>query len=332
MQKFSNAIGIDVSKSALDLHDHLNGVRLQVDNTSSGLKKLLEWSRKHNKDFASVFFCFEHTGLYSLPLAIFLTENKVPYAVVPGMEVKRSIGISRGKSDRIDAQRIAEYAYLRREKIDLYQLPSSSLLELKSLLTLREKMVTQRAGYLANRKETLDFFQIAKSSSVLIRVQDKMISELDNQIEKVEAEIKKIINNDPHLKKIFHLVTSVKGVGLVVGVSLIVYSNCFSTFSDWRKFASYCGIAPFEYSSGTSIKGKTKIHYLGNKRLKSLLSNSATVSIRHNPEMKMYYQKRLQERKNKMSTINIIRNKILSRVFAVVQRGTPYVDTLRFAG
>lgn len=133
----------------------------------------------------------QNTGLYSLPLAIFLTENKVPYAVVPGMEVKRSIGISRGKSDRIDAQRIAEYAYLRREKIDLYQLPSSSLLELKSLLTLREKMVTQRAGYLANRKETLDFFQIAKSSSVLIRVQDKMISELDNQIEKVEAEIKK---------------------------------------------------------------------------------------------------------------------------------------------
>lgn len=331
MQKFTNAIGIDVSKLTLDLHDHVNDLRIEVDNTTAGFKKLIQWSQKNNTDFSTVFFCFEHTGLYSLPLAIFLTENQVPYAVVPGIEIKRSVGITRGKNDQVDAKRIAEYAYLRREQINLYSLPSTNLLELKSFLTLREKMVSQRAGYMASKKEMLDFFKVVKSSSVLFEVQEKMINQLDAQIEKVESQIKKIIDKDEHLKKIFQLVTSVKGVGLVVGVSLMVYSNCFTTFKDWRKFASYCGVAPFEYVSGTSVKGKTKVHYLANKRIKALLSNAATVSIQHNPEMKLYYQKRLKEGKNKMSTINIIRNKVLARVFAVVQRGTPYVNILKFA-
>ena len=140
-----------------------------------------------------------------------------------------------------------------------------------------------------------------------------------------------IICNDEHLKKTFDLVTSVKGVGVILGTTMLVYTNCFTSFDDWRKFACYCGIAPFEYQSGTSIKGKTKISPFANKRLKSLLSNAACSSIQHNPEMKLYYERRIQEGKNKMSTQNIIRNKILARVFAVVNRGTQYVDTLKYA-
>lgn len=331
MHEFTNVIGIDVSKSTLDLYDHVNQARLQVDNTSAGFAKALHWCKKNNESLTKLFLCFEHTGLYSLPLAVYLADNHVPYTVVPGIEVKRSMGITRGKTDHVDAKRLAEYGYLRRETINLYELPSKHLLELKSLLTLREKMVIQRAGYTASKKEMLDFFQVVKPSSVLFDVQEKIIKELDTHIDKVEAAIKKIIDKDEHLRKIFQLVTSVKGVGLIVGVSLIVYSNCFTTFKNWRKFASYCGIAPFEYSSGSSIRGKTKTHYLANKRIKSLLSNSATVSIQYSQEMKQFYKRRLQEGKNKMSTINIIRNKILARVFAAVQRGTPYVDTLKFA-
>lgn len=330
MERFVNVIGIDVSKSTLDLHDHASQVRLRVENTSAGFSKALHWTLKNNKNISEVLFCFEHTGLYSLPLAIYLKDKEMSYAVIPGIEIKRSIGITRGKTDQVDAKRIAEYGYLRRATIKLYQLPTSNLLELKSLLTLREKMVTQRSGYMATKREMQDFLQVVKKTSVLFDVQEKIIEELDHHIAKVEDEIKKIINKDDTLRKTFLLVTSVKGVGLIVGISLIVYTNCFTTFKTWRQFASYSGIAPFEYSSGSSVKGKTKTHYLANKRIKSLLSNSATVSIQHNEEMKQFYKRRLQEGKNKMSTINIIRNKVLSRVFAVVQRGTPYVDTLRF--
>lgn len=331
MDKFTNAIGIDVSKLTLDAHDYVNERHIQVGNTSTGFKELLRWTRKDNKDLAAVVFCFEHTGVYSLPLAIYLTENQVQYSLVSGLEVKYSSGLTRGKDDQVDAKRIAEYAFFRRHKITFYQLPSKGLLELKSLLSLREKMVSQRAGYKASKKEMKSFLKVAKPSSVIFEAQEKLIEELTKQIKKVEKQMRDLIAQDEQLKKSFDLVTSVKGVGLVLGATMLVYTNCFTTFKTWRKFATYCGIAPFGHNSGTSIKRRKRVHHLANKRIKTLLSNAASTSIQFNPEMKLYYHRRLKEGKNKMSTQNVIRNKIVSRIFAVVQRGTPYVDTLKYA-
>jgi transposase len=112
---------------------------------------------------------------------------------------------------------------------------------------------------------------------------------------------------------------------------LIVCTNGFTTFKTWRKFASYCGIAPFPNNSGTSVRGRTKVSHLANKEGKALLNLCASSAIQYNPEMKAYYRRRVEKGKNKMSTLNIIRNKLLARAFAVAQRGTPYVDTMRYA-
>lgn len=331
MDQFTNAIGIDVSKLTLDAHDYVNGLCIQVSNTTSGFRELIQWTRKSNKDLAAVVFCFEHTGIYSLPLSVYLAEHQVKYALVPGLEVKLSSGLSRGKNDQVDAQRIAEYAFLRRHKIILYQLPSKDLLQLKSLISLREKMVSHRAGYKASKKEMKSFLRVVKPSSVIFEAQEQIVEELNKQIKKVEKQIKALIDQDKQLKEIFDLVTSVKGVGLVLGVTMLVYTNCFTAFETWRKFATYCGIAPFGHDSGTSIKKRKRVHHLANKRIKTLLSNAASTSIQFNQEMKSYYQRRLKEGKNKMSTQNAIRNKIVSRVFAVVRRRTPYVEILKYA-
>ena len=332
MNQFINAIGIDVSKKTLDAFDHVQQIATQLPNDAGGFKNLVRWIKENNNgDISNVLVCFEHTGMYSLPLATYLTGQKHLYAMVPGLEIKRSLGIRRGKSDRTDAVAIAKYAYQRREEIKIYQLPSLQILELKSLLSLREKMVSQRAGYKATKREMKTVLKMIRLSRTIFDVQDRLIKELDNQIAKVEKQIKEIINEDEPLKKTFDLVTSVKGVGLVLGTTMLVYTNCFTAFTEWRKFACYCGIVPFKYRSGTTIRGKDKISHFANKKLKTLLSNAACTSIQFNPEMKLYYQRRIEEGKDKMSTQNIIRNKIVARVFAAVQRGTPYVDTLRFA-
>ena len=112
---------------------------------------------------------------------------------------------------------------------------------------------------------------------------------------------------------------------------MIAYTDGFTKFDTWRKFASYCGIAPFPNKSGTSLIGRTKISHLANKKVKSILDLCAKSAIQHNSEMKRYYNKRIEQGKNKMSTINIIRNKLLSRIFAVVQRKSPYVDFMKYA-
>jgi len=102
-------------------------------------------------------------------------------------------------------------------------------------------------------------------------------------------------------------------------------------FDNWRKFASYSGTAPFPYRSGTSIKGRTKVSHLANKKIKTLLNMCARSAIVYNPEIKLYYQKRKDNGDNGMSVINIIRNKLISRIFAVVKRGTPYVNICNYA-
>lgn len=331
MGNYSNAIGIDVSKNKLDVCDYNLKIHTESENDDSGFKKIISWARKnHGADLKNVIICFEHTGIYSLPLAMFLNKKGLQYAIVPGLEIKRSLGMVRGKNDKIDAYQIARYAYLRREEIKEYKLPSKDILKLKSLLSLRERMVKHRAAYQGNLKELNNFFA-KKDNPQLFKSQEKLYKEISQEIRKVEKAMLDLIEKDPEIKRLYTLATSVKGVGLVIGITLIVYTNCFTAFDTWRQFATYVGIAPFEHESGTSIKKPKRINHMANKRIKALLSNAATTSIQFNPEMKMYYEKRIGQGKSKMSTQNIIRNKIVSRIFAVVKRGTPYVDTLKYA-
>jgi transposase len=325
MTTFTNAVGTDVSKATLDVYDYLHGISLQVANNKMGYKHLLKWLKQHHVTLEEVVICFEHTGIYSLPLAVFLSEHKISFCIVSGLEIKRSLGINRGKSDKKDAKAIARYAYLRRGELKLYHLPSRQLLELKSLLSLREKMIKDRKGYQNTLGEMQTMLKVGKKDFLYL-AQAHLIKELTNQIKKVEKQMKELIEQDEQLAKMYRLITSVKGVGLILGVNFLVYTGGFTLFDDWRKFACYSGIAPFEYQSGSSIKSKKKISHLANKNLKALLSNAACCCIQSSNELKQYYQKRLSEGKSKMSTQNIIRNKIVARVFAVIKRGTPFVE------
>ena len=330
MSNYSNAIGIDVSRDKIDVRDYKVENHKEYPNNESGFKQLLSKARKdHGKELKGIIICFEHTGLYSLPLSVFLSQKKIAYTMVSGLEIKKSLGMARGKNDKIDAYQIARYAYLRREEIKEFELPSEDILKLKGLLSLRERLVKHRASYLGHLKELKAFYQKSKNP-LLFKTQQDMVKELSIQIKRIESEILEIIKNDPKLKKLYSLVSSVKGVGLIVGVTLLVYTNGFTAFETWRKFATYAGIAPFSDESGTCRKKPMRVSHMANKRVKALLTNSATSSILHNPEMRIYYEKRISEGKSVMSTINVIRNKIVARVFAVVKRGTPYVDTLGY--
>ena len=163
-------------------------------------------------------------------------------------------------------------------------------------------------------------------------IHESMCKSLNEEIKKVEKELIKLINEDDELQKQFKLITSIDGVGTQTALFMIAFTGGFSLFDNSRKFASYAGVAPFPYCSGTSIRGRTRISSYGHKKFKSLLSNCATTAIRNNSELRLYYERRISEGKSKMSTINIIRNKLLGRIFAVVHRGTPYVDTVAYCG
>lgn len=326
--KIKEVIGIDVGKLTNDVIIHSTQASNKFENDRKGIKLMLKWLiQQINFDQQEILLAFEHTGIYSFLLMRILCEMKFKYVVLPGLEIKRSLGIQRGKNDKIDAKRIATYAFQRKNILKLYKLPSKNLIEMRRLLSLREKIVVQRGSYVKNLNENKKFLKKLENR-VLFEVQEKLIKELTKQIEKVEMKLDDIIKSDSQLWKLFELITSIKGVGKQTALFMIAYTNAFTLFDNWRKFASYAGTAPFPYQSGISIKGRTKVSHLANKKMKSLLNMCATSSIICNPEMKAYFEKRKAEGKNGMSTINIIRNKILARIFAVVNRGTPYVNTL----
>jgi transposase len=325
-------IGIDVSKKTLDVHIHNKKMHRVFENCPKDIAKMIKWVLK-NTDFdrEEMMFTFEHTGLYSLQLSATLSELGMRYVAIPGLEIKRSLGLSRGKDDKVDAAKIALYAYRLREELESCQMPSEDLQSLKRLLSLRDRLVKQRAGYKASLKEEKRVLK-QKDNKILLNAQEEMIGHFSKKIKKVEKEMDRIIKENRELDKIYGLVTSIKGVGPQTALYMIAYTQGFTKFENWRKFASYCGTAPFPNSSGTSIRGKTKVSHLANKKIKSLLDQCSKTALQHNPEIRQYYRRRVDEEgKNEMSTINVIRNKLLARIFAVVKRGTPYVDTLKYA-
>lgn len=330
--KIKETIGIDVSKKTIDVHIHKKNTHKVFDNRPKGIKKMSNWG-VGNSDFSQdeTLFVFEHTGLYSHQLSTTLSGLGMMYVAVSGLEIKRSLGLSRGKDDKVDAAKIARYAYRLKEELQPTQVLPENLQALKRLLSLRERLVKQRAGFKASLKEEKRVLK-QKDNKTLLDTQQQMIDLLSGKIEKIEKEMDRIIKESEELKQTHRLITSIKGVGSQTALYMIVYTAGFSKFEKWRKFASYCGIAPFPNSSGTSLKGRTKVNHLANKRIKSLLDLCAKTALQYNPEIKQYYKRRTEELgKNRMSTINVIRNKLLSRIFAVVKRGTPYVDTLKYA-
>lgn len=328
---YSKIIGIDVSKLTLDVEVLPDGKVLKAENDVKGIKQLFRSLAKDCKvKLSEALFAFEHTGFYSYKLAVYLQEKGYAFVMLPGLELKRSLGISRGKSDKVDAGKIAEYANLRKLQIVPTQMPEKEIQQMKRLLSLRDRLVSQRAGYKATIGEAKRAIG-KKEDPLYFKVQEDMIKSLDHQIDRLDQELLKVVQNHPKLKIQFDLIVSIKGVGAQTALYMIAVTHAFHKFPNARKFACYVGIAPFPYQSGTSIRGKTRVSHLANKKIKSLLGNITGSAIQHNTEMRLYYQKRIAEGKNKMSTQNIIRNKLVARIFAVIDRNSPYVDIAKLA-
>jgi transposase len=146
MKKYLCYAGIDVSKSKLDvslLTDALqrSTPHLIVPNDGMGIKKLLGQLAKDGFGMSDVLFTFEDTGIYSLPLACYLSEHGLDYWMVPAIEIKRSKGISRGKTDKTDSRDIAFYSMTHQHKLRLGQIPEKEIMKLKLLFSEREKLM-----------------------------------------------------------------------------------------------------------------------------------------------------------------------------------------------
>jgi transposase len=329
MKNYDDVIGIDVFKLTIDAHIHKSRLHRVFSNTPKGYHALLLWINKYLEG-QFYFLCFENTGHYSTNLSVYLSENMIDYVEENPLAIKRSTGIVRGKTDRLDAGMIARYAWLHKEELVLSTPKEQDIQEFGRLLSFREQLVRDRTGKMSSLKEAQSLLS-SPSTDSCCKIITKTIHYLTKQIEALEDRMKVLMKKEELLKKNFELLNTLKGVGLVLSCQLLYHTNNFKRFNSWRQFSSYCGVAPFEHSSGTSIRRKNRIHHIGDRKMKTLLTLASVSAIQCDKELKYYYKKKVAEGKPKMVALNNVRNKILSRAFAVVRRGTPYVPMQQFA-
>lgn len=331
-------IGVDVSKKTLDVALYRGKVdwndgHIKVDNNVSGYKELKKWLRLKNAEKSRLRICMEATGLYTHDFRSWLELEGITYYVVdpkrmhhfaPPLSIK---GIRQTKTDKADAFRIAIYCSLFHDSMEPSRLPSAAYFKLKRLLAERRQYVKQSVLY----KQQLSDISIYDTVSSRKR-KEKEVGSLQDNIKQTDKEIKSVVDTDPAIKQNYDLLTSIIGVGIVVAVTTIVLTENFTTFTNPRKYASYIAIAPFPHESGTSVRGATRVSKQGFRQAKADLSISVLNAITHDAELREYWQRKKAEGKHTGVILNAVKFKIVLRMFAVVKRGKPYINTKGYKG
>ncbi|MDQ3100312.1 MAG: IS110 family transposase [Bacteroidota bacterium] len=322
-------IGVDVSKKTLDVAlVYVTGqvhAQDKVANSAKALEKLWkQWVKAYGFDAEDCMVCLEATGHHSNLPVLTLLDMKVPTWVAHPTDILKSIGTTRGKDDKVDALRIANYARRFDDKARLVTENFSRTLRLKQMITERKNLVTRKGSLDAKLKDPARYYNEQDRINCSRRTKAE-VALLKKHIKELDQVIKEVIKADPQLHEQYKLLLSIDGVGEVLSAHFLAVTEGFTRYNTPRELACHAGVAPFRYTSGTSIKGKTRVSKQARKGLKTIVHMAATSVIRLEGELKDYYERKIAQGKNKMTVLNAIRNKIIHRVCAVIARGTPYM-------
>jgi transposase len=326
-------LGIDVSKlwfdaSLLVVQNHLKQplITHRFDNTITGMKTFKSWLKSHAVTYnQNTLIVIENTGVYHRLIWSFCSKHNLNLHIGNAARIKWSLGITRGKNDTIDSQRLCMYCYKQSDELQATPPLNPIFIQLKDLMTSRTRLIAQlhsTKNYVKEIKSTNDIYLL----NTLEKAHKAAIEGIKKSIEQIEQAIRKIVAEDAKIKANYQLITSIPGIGEMTAMYIICCTNNFATKISGKQLASYAGVVPFEHSSGTSIKGKNRVHKMANKELKRMLHMCALCTIKYDTEFKAYYQRKKQEGKNGMLILNAIRNKLILRVAAVVNNQQPYVN------
>ena len=335
-------VGIDISKEKCNLcfRSGLEIVREEeCSNDVKALKKAFKAVLKAlGASLEEVLVCAEYTGRYIYPLTVACQELDVFLWMDDPTRIKNSMGLTHGKNDVIDAARIAEYAFRYSDKAVRYAIPDAAMVSMKNLLADREFLLVDKKRYqsqLTDQKKYMapgDFKHKNSRWKKVIKSIDEQIAAIDAEIESliaadpVLARQESLIAADPVLARQKELLVSIDGIGEHIAINMIAITGGFTRFQNARQFCSFAGLTPYKYDSGTSVRSKAKISKRANQTMKALLHMSAVnVATRMKAgEYKDYYERKLKEGKHVMCILNVLRAKLVHRMFSVIKRDTEY--------
>ncbi len=329
MKNWDFTLGVDVSKNTLDVCCAEIKQHIQIKNGTEGFIQFKKWCRTFDIKLQQCFLVMEYTGGYEYKLIQFCESNNISYTRIPGLAIKNSLGITRGKNDKVDAGRIAQYGEEKHKSLKADKPLNAALVRLKELLSFRKRMVRENAGYQSSIKGRRYMYGDNKKD-IMIRLLEQKQKENVKKIEAIESQLIKIITADEKMHTNYRLLTSIKGIGKVNALMTIAYTENFVSFTNPRSYAVYVGVIPFDHSSGTSIRGRKRVSHIANKELKQELNQAARSAMQWDKEMMLYGENKLKTKCYKV-VLNNIKFKLILRMFAVVKKGKMYVDNYQNA-
>lgn len=327
-QDFTCFIGIDISKKTFDaaiIHDERT-TSYVFENSKKGINAFIRLLKNQKISLFDALICMEHTGVYGKLIITKLVEKQAYFCVEMPIQITRSIGLLRGKNDKVDAKRIAQFASKNFHDLKLYEPIPEVLEKVKILLKIRRQLVNVNAD-LNKYPNELELFspEIGKLAKKNLK---KINKTLVDEIKRIEGEINKLILSDDRLNKTIGLATSVTGIGRITALHFTIFTNFFTKYDNPKQLACYFGVVPFDYTSGSSVNRRSRVHPMANRTLKKHLHMSALAAINHDPEIRDYFERKVGEGKNKMLIVNNVRNKLVHRICAVIKRQQPYVKNV----
>ena len=310
-------VGIDVSKLTLDialLHES-KAKHLKIINNSSGFQRLHNWLLKH--DCQQTHVCLEATGQYGFAVAGYLYAHGVQVSVINPARIKAYAAsrLKRNKTDKADALLIAEFC--QKENPPLWSPPRPAFSALKDLVHQLDDFMACKQQ-IRNRQEFRSDIPLANTNL------QELIDFLDLKIKELKAAIYDLIQQDAQLRHNHTLLVSIPGIADLSAARLLSEVRDFLDFENPRQLTAYAGLNPRQYQSGSSVHRKSMLSKTGSATLRCSLYMPAIVAMSHNPIIREFSQRLLDNDKPKMSVVGACTRKLLVLAYGVIMSDTPF--------
>lgn len=312
MNKYKEIYGIDISKDVFDVYGSKSGHN-QFKNEAKGFVSF----KKHLPK--GVLVVMEATGYYHYRLAQFLYKSGFSVSVVNPLSVKRFIQmkLAKVKTDKSDAKAICEYGIIN--EVPLYNALTDVQSECMQLFRLLDSYV-KKSTATKNKLHGEDVLGIP--SKTVYRSLKRNLTHLKREIKLLEDRLLELVKQEQQDQ--LTLLQTIPGIGMKTALFLIVVTDGFKKFESASQLCSYVGITPTIRESGSSVRGRSRISKVGNKKLRNLVFLAAFSAYKYNKACKALFDRIVAKGKSKKLALIAVANKLLKQAFAIAKSGLPY--------
>ncbi len=284
-----NCIGIDVSKSSINIHISKNDQDLSVENSLKGFRSLHSKLKKiYKKEIEDNIFIFEPTGSYSEMLRKYCSQKQIKCFIINPKQFSnyaKALGVE-VKSDIEDARVLSKALHIAREgqvKVPVYDEDVERIKELMAYYKFTTKQTTQQ-------KNHLESLTSKEGDAFAIRELERSIKESKEKEQRIIEQIQTIIDSNPKYKNDYENIISIMGIGQIGAIALL---HLFLKYpeANQRQITSLTGLNPVYKQSGTSIQSGYKISKSGAKTYRGTLFMAAMSAIRHDANFRSFFER-----------------------------------------